>query len=334
MHVLPRPRISSIIPAVIPAASGIPLTIRGLYFEPRVVSARAVCNFEETCSVGATRVFVGGVQCNRSTVVSDIEVVCMPAEGLGSHEVAVSVFEDSVTVRTGTREAAVLQGTLHYGGSLSGGLGGYAGSHTGGDGPEATLLGTDIVDATVRAIAFLRGDMYIGGSFMKGSADNKVSYVGVVLGGGIVLPLSNGVDGSVNALARYQGMLVVGGAFSRVFDLGMRGSASRGIAGWDGHSWHLFGGGNLGGLVNNLLVNASVMYVGGRFDTPDRRNNIAVWDGVQWTSLCGRGEVSCGVSGGEVHVMAIMGRELFVGGSFVRAGDAPAGHIAKWDGAR
>jgi hypothetical protein len=67
-------------------------------------------------------------------------------------------------------------------------------------------------------------------------------------------------------------------------------------------------------------MNGSTIYVGGRFTHPDAAGGaferVAMFNGVDWVSLEG-GKIS----GGEVHAMAVGINSLYVGGSFLRAGD-------------
>jgi len=85
------------------------------------------------------------------------------------------------------------------------------------------------------------------------------------------------------------------------------------------------------GVVTSLHVNGSVIYAGGRFNEENRKNNLAMYNGTSWSSVCGLDD-NCGVTGGEVFAMATLGEDLYVGGSFVRAGGVSAPRIARWDG--
>lgn len=93
------------------------------------------------------------------------------------------------------------------------------------------------------------------------------------------------------------------------------------------------------GFVNALLVadhgpSGSRLVVGGSFasagDVPV--NNLAVWDGGEWTSI---GNIA-GSSVAAVTALALYnsgaGNDLYVGGIFNSAGGLPALGIARWDG--
>jgi hypothetical protein len=68
---------------------------------------------------------------------------------------------------------------------------------------------------TVRAIAYASSRFYIGGQFLDVSS-NRVGYI-VSSDGRSFAPLGVGVDGAVYALATCGDRVVVGGAFSRVY---------------------------------------------------------------------------------------------------------------------
>jgi hypothetical protein len=366
IRVLPKPRIKSVFPVVGPASGNSRVTITGLFFRPRSApaspSAAASCvhadlasgsnnnsNSNGTCAsllIGSAVAFVGGVPCTQTTVVSDEEAVCTLPAGSGMHKVSLTVTESADAVRIGEMDAALFQGGVYYGGDLSASGDGYLGVHTDGLEPRADYVsGGGVVDGSVRSIAVLRGDVYIGGSFRQtvgpAGVEAKSSiaqYVAKIAGGSSgqhAVPLASGVDGAVNALAVYRDALVVGGAFARVAGMSSGGGRQgRGLAVWDGTQWSLLPGGDFKGVVNALHVSDGVLYVAGGFTDEVRINNIAMFDGERWSSLCSPSGGACGVSGGAVHALAMIGTDLFVAGSFASAGGIAAKSIAKWDGSR
>ncbi len=143
-----------------------------------------------------------------------------------------------------------------------------------------------------------------------------------------------------------------GGAFSlAVYDEGAgpmlfvsggltaSGLPAPGIARWDGRIWSNVGGGmsNNSPLttysfpVNALTVfddgTGAALYAGGNFDIAGDfpANNIARWDGQNWTPL------GLGVNGA-ISSMTTFDGSLVVGGTFSMAGAAMANRVAKWDG--
>lgn len=98
------------------------------------------------------------------------------------------------------------------------------------------------------------------------------------------------------------------------------------------------------GTVYALIVfddgSGPAVYAGGDFSEAGSVtvNNIARWDGVEWSALFGPvpGPVGTGVQG-EVRALAVFddgsGPALYVGGTFLFAGGVMANRIARWDGA-
>lgn len=154
-----------------------------------------------------------------------------------------------------------------------------------------------------------------------------------------------GVDGpaatSVYALAEYDDgsgpALYVGGVFTTA-----GGVVAHGIARWNGETWSALAGPSgvgVDGQVRALAVfddgTGPNLYVGGSFTLAGgvTVNNIARWDGAQWSALDGPGGV--GVSSW-VDAMVVYddgsGPALHVGGDFIVAGGVSVNRIAKWNG--
>jgi hypothetical protein len=112
------------------------------------------------------------------------------------------------------------------------------------------------------------------------------------------------------------------------------------IARWDGHSWSALASGlDRAGVpsVDEIAVfddgTGPALYAGGFFDAAGAVpvNNIARWDGAQWSPL---------EEGVNNYVLALAatpptdssGGQLFVGGLFSNAGGASAGRMGLWNG--
>lgn len=114
------------------------------------------------------------------------------------------------------------------------------------------------------------------------------------------------------------------------------------VARWDGTEWSpLTGssGNEIGGAVHALGAFddgvGAALFVGGTFISAGglTANNIARWDGAEWSNLTGPfGEGA----DGQVSALAVYddgtGPALYVGGSFEEAGGLTANNIARWDG--
>lgn len=103
-----------------------------------------------------------------------------------------------------------------------------------------------------------------------------------------------------------------------------------------GYGWQpLFYGPGLDGAVFAAVVwddgNGPALYVGGDFVTAGRHvvNNIARWDGSEWSPL--RGASGTGTNY-EVRALAVYNGVLAVGGEFTQAGGVTVNYIARWNG--
>lgn len=139
--------------------------------------------------------------------------------------------------------------------------------------------------------------------------------------------LGTGMNDHVEALVASGSNVFAGGRFS------IAGGVSVGcIAKWDGQTWSRLGAG-LNGYAYALAVSGTNLYVGGRFTTAGgiSANNIAKWNGSSWSALgSGIGESPYYIS--YVYAVAVVGSNVFVGGSFSRAGFSTVDNIAMWNG--
>lgn len=128
--------------------------------------------------------------------------------------------------------------------------------------------------------------------------------------------------------------LFAGGVFTQA-----GGVAVQRFAAWDGTSWSDVGGGVGTQVTHSVLAmtrfddgNGEALYVAGNFDRagPISANNIARWDGQNWTAL-GNGTNS------NINGLGVFddgnGPELYAGGLFTNASGIPGtGGLAKWNG--
>ncbi|WP_053231920.1 hypothetical protein [Sandaracinus amylolyticus] len=186
--------------------------------------------------------------------------------------------------------------------------------------------------------------LYLGGDFEYVGdvrADNVARYTRE---GGFET-LGRGVLGVVNAIeATADGARVYAGGEFVDNDTG---TLFANLASWDGARWSEVGGGTNGpvrALLHMLGEGADdpdLLFVGGDFTevgggTP--ANGLAVWDGESWTGITGL--VGWHFDGAEepnaASVFAIARdadtEDLYVAGSFARAGELELMNVARWDG--
>jgi hypothetical protein len=174
------------------------------------------------------------------------------------------------------------------------------------------------------------GITYMGGDFSE--AGNATAHSIISWDGSRAKGLGFGTDGGVYAIEIYQGRVVAGGTFSKVYQRAGGGVYTGGLAVWDlvGASWGVLGA-PLQGSVYAIAADGSNLYVGGKFNqfVATTFNGIARFDGAVWTPLISAGGV--GVEGGEVTALAVSYPYVYVGGSFTRAGGMQALRLARWD---
>ncbi len=193
-------------------------------------------------------------------------------------------------------------------------------------------------DSWVNALVVYNEELYVGGRFTDAGSvevNNIAKWNGTewsAVGSGL------GLYGySVGSLTVYNGELYAGGHFYNAGNI-----QANNIAKWNGTEWSAVGTGikvytdaYFSGSVSSLAVYKGFLYAGGSFDTAGsiRANNIAKWDGNNWSSV-GAG-IPFGVNNdggiGYVSSLAIHNGELYAGGNFDTAGGIPANNIAKWD---
>ncbi|MDP4196155.1 MAG: hypothetical protein Q8940_13950, partial [Bacteroidota bacterium] len=196
------------------------------------------------------------------------------------------------------------------------------------------------INGPIHAIAIYGSQVYFGGNFSQlgdGTPANNIAKwdgtqwsVLACEGGG------NGVNGGVSALAVCNNELYVGGCFDLLDD----GTTVNFVAKWNGSQWSALpcGGGNVGlnSYVYAIAVSGTDIYFGGEFtmlgDGTTSANNIAMWNGTQWSSL------ACGGSnglGGLVYSIAVYGSDIYAAGGFTTFGDGtPVNYIARWNGSQ
>ncbi len=177
--------------------------------------------------------------------------------------------------------------------------------------------------------------LYAGGSF---------KYAGGVVANGIASwdgaswdSLNGGDTNCFNscppilAIARYNGEIYAGGAFSN-----MGGLPVNRIAKWNGVLWDSLGSGvtynGNPGVVGELTVYNNELYVGGGFDTAGTiaANGLAKWNGTQWSDVYNLPNYNSPNPNSILAIEFYQG-ELYAAGNFYDTGGYS--DIVKYDGA-
>jgi trimeric autotransporter adhesin len=142
-------------------------------------------------------------------------------------------------------------------------------------------------------------------------------------------PPTPGANRPVEAMASDGTNLYVGGRFHEI-----GGVLARRLAKFDGSSWSELA--EVKNWIAVLLVHGTNLYVGGNFYEIGgiAAANVAKWDGHRWEALGAGVTASNQWINYPASVSALYhdGTNLYVGGTFQRAGQASATNIARWDG--
>jgi hypothetical protein len=240
-------------------------------------------------------------------------------------------------------KALAVTGTSLYVGGLFDTIGGVAANNIARwDGATWNTLGTGTTNGTsyqVCALAIIGNDMYVGGSFTSAGglpANNLARWDGTawnLVGTGA----DNGVNQTVLCLVAVGTDLYAGGVFSKAGSV-----TANSIAKWSNGTWSSFGTGTSNGVsptggVYSLAVSGTTVYVGGGFTYIGGNQvgyGVARWDGSAWNVMGTTRNPGLNANSFFVYAfsLALVGNNLYAGGTFVEAGDAAAKYIARWDG--
>ena len=220
----------------------------------------------------------------------------------------------------------------------------YVASWDGSDWSQLGSAGSNGVNGLVRALKVYDDGggsaLYVGGDFTYAAGAVEVNHLAKWNGSAwaaLTGPFDAGTDDDVLSLAVYDDGggedLYAGGRFDAA-----GGSASAGIARWDGTSWTALEAGTAG-IVNAMQVHndggGSSLFLGG-LTTASISSVITSWDGSQFEEV--QGPDSNEPVGG-IFALTIYddggGSKLYAGGDFrslVGAGATPSNRVAVWGG--
>jgi hypothetical protein len=133
---------------------------------------------------------------------------------------------------------------------------------------------------------------------------------------------------TVNALALWNGALYAAGSFTTNY---ANTATLNRIARWNGSTWVQVGAGFTTSTVNALAAGSNYLYAGGTITNSGGTlfNRIARWDGLSWSGLgSGLTNLTTTVS---ASGLAVAGDDLYVAGTFNRAGTKPSLALAHWN---
>eukprot|EP00961_Rhodomonas_salina_P008216 111662-Rhodomonas_salina.1 len=138
--------------------------------------------------------------------------------------------------------------------------------------PYAQLEGLPVnVEGTIRSMMLFRGLLYLGGSFTGTSKDTSSNIVALGRANGEnradVMSVGNGVDGAVNAMTEYGGMLMLGGTFTKAAGTSGVSLRSGCLVAWNANeqTWNMVGRTPIQGAIYTMLVFQGKLFVAGRF---------------------------------------------------------------------
>jgi hypothetical protein len=178
---------------------------------------------------------------------------------------------------------------------------------------------------SVNCLAFQGNNIYAGGNFSYSGTSSMTNIA--YWDGSAWHAMGNPFNGTVSALTFYDGYLYAGGGFTNT-SLGLVN-----IARWNGSAWAAVSSGGANNLVYDFATDGINLYVGGNFTQIGgiTATGIVSFNGSTWTNVGGGIYGFQGV-GGQVKKMLWQSNQLYIAGSFERAGNTGADNVARWDG--
>ena len=177
----------------------------------------------------------------------------------------------------------------------------------------------------VWALASWGGTLYAGGTFNAVNGNPAGGLLG--WNGASWQAVGGGMDGPVPALGSYAGELIAGGPFTLA---GGVPATPSGVARWDGSSWSAVGSSDNSGVYSLAVSNGELFAGAYTWTLPSGvTQGIARFDGASWQPL-GTGLDLGLFPVGETKALADHGGDLFVGGTFFKAGGVVSPYLARW----
>lgn len=202
------------------------------------------------------------------------------------------------------------------------------------DGSSWSALGSGL-NSNVTAISITANGFFVGGNFTNAggvNANHLAKWSGIDWGSLGGTP-SNGVNGTVNSIIQTAPTtLYIAGAFTTAGGTNIN-RIAQGFGNWSD-----LGGGVSGGgapTVFAMAYDGANLYVAGSFTNAGGVlvNGIAKWNGATWSAF-GGGVLRASASGltpATVSAVALIGNDVFAGGTFLTAGNKPSSYFGRWN---
>lgn len=189
----------------------------------------------------------------------------------------------------------------------------------------------DGLNSNVHCLTEFDGRLIAGGDF-TGSGAAPVQRIGQWSGSAWEPVGNGGANADVGSLGVVDGRLIAGGPFTR-----MGATSANHVARLESGEWQAMGTGLNGNIFDLADYNGVPVACGNFLTNGDGQAalKIAQWNGTAWVPLGGglagcMGQ-HCGSAG---YALAVLGGELYVGGSFTDAGaEVSFRNISRWNGA-
>lgn len=201
---------------------------------------------------------------------------------------------------------------------------------------QGTPIAHPIPYGIVNTIKVHGDEVFIGGNFFSVDGVFASHLAKWDKSTGTWSEIGGGTRGNVRAIEIDGDDIYVGGSFLKVGNLE---NAANGIAKWNSSSgeWALLQNGvtgNFGSVpaqVNAIIIQESDVYVGGLFTSAGSvaTNHVAKWNAATntWSPL-GQG---LDIAEANINALAIVGDDLYAGGSFYSVSGVNALNVAKWN---
>lgn len=207
-------------------------------------------------------------------------------------------------------------------------------------------IGSDLVGIIYTIYALSSNEIYVGGKFTSVTAANSPNVA--VYDGSAWKSVDFGTNNTVTTIfALHSGAIYIGGYFTKVGIAAAANTDANYIALYDGSVLSTFGDTSTEATINGPVfsiygLSSTDIYIGGSFtkvyDFVATKyilcNNIIKWNSVatKWSPLIYGANI--GVDGIVNSIHALSTTEVYVGGSFIKAGGVTSNRIAQWNGVK